>query len=78
VNGEKVIELTCAEVVPLIARSGAQLDLVVSRRPADTQLDDQPTANIDVAAAAKQFHVVVDQADIGHTLDSKHMKEDVV
>jgi hypothetical protein len=33
VNGVKVIDLTCADVVPLIAQSGRQLDLVVSRRP---------------------------------------------
>jgi len=79
VNGQKVIELTCAEVVPLIAQSGAQLDLVVSRRPADTQLTDSLAASTAGAgAASKQFHVVVDDAVAGHTLDSKNMKEDDV
>lgn len=72
-NGEKVIELTCAEVVPLIARSGAQLDLVVSRRPADVQSTDSPAVSADVTAAAKQFHVVV-----ANSSDTKSIKEDDV
>jgi len=73
-----VIELTCAEVVPLIAQSGPQLDLVVSRRPAD---DCQSTHGADVATAtaAKQFHVVTDQAVVvARSIDKKNMKEDVV
>jgi len=76
VNGAKVIELTCTEVVPLITQSGPQLDLVVSRRPADIQLSTDPTTT-----AAKQLQVVVGQADTGRSSsssDRKHLKEDVV
>jgi len=81
VNGAKVIELTCTEVVPLIAQSGPQLDLVVSRRPADIQPGS--TTSTDAATGSgKQLQVVVDQADFGlsspSSLDRKHMKEDVV
>ena len=71
-----MIELTCAEVVPLIARSGAQLDLVVSRRPAD---DCQSTSANVATTAPKQFHVVTDQAVVvARSIDKKNMKEDVV
>ena len=74
-NGEKVIELTCAEVVPLIAHSGPQLDLVISRRPAD----DCQSTGADVATAAKQFHPVTDQAVVvARSVDRKNMKEDVI
>jgi len=75
VNGHKVIELTCAEVVPLIARSGSHLDLVISRRPADLQLTEAASAD---QPADQQFDTVVDDAVIGQSLDRKHMKEDNV
>jgi len=72
VNGQKVIDLTCAEVVPLIAESGAQLDLVVSRRPTDTQqqntADSLPACSSAVTAGGHQQSLV----------DRKHLKEDNV
>ena len=71
-----MIELTCADVVPLIALSGSQLDLVVSRRPSDVQLTDCPAAP--GAGAPRQVHSVVDEANLGHSLDGKNMKEDAV
>ena len=68
-----MIDLTCVEVVPLIARSGPQLELVVSRRPTDVQLTKSPAASADIAAS-KQFHIVVDEG----SLDRNNMKEDDV
>ena len=74
-NGEKVIELTCVEVVPLIAQSGPQLDLVISRRPTD----DCQSTGADVATATKQLHAVTDQAVVvARSVDRKNMKEDVI
>jgi len=83
VNGHKVIELTCAEVVPLIAQSGPRLDLVVSRRPADTEVADYATVtggNVASTAAPRQVHVVVDEpaGGGGHSLDRRKLKEDDV
>ena len=67
-NGQKVIELTCTEVVPLIAQSGPHLDLVISRRPTDIALSDSTPTSASVAAAPKQCHVVVDQAVAGQAV----------
>ena len=73
-----MIELTCTEVVPLIAQSGSQLDLVVSRRPADVALSDSAPTSANVPAAAKQSHVCVDEAVAGQSLNRKNLKEDDV
>jgi len=77
-----VIELTCAEVVPLIAQSGPQLDLVVSRRPADLALGDGPTDTADLPAATSKHSsanaAAADKPSAGHLLDRKQMKEDVI
>ena len=79
-----MIELTCAEVVPLIAQSGPRLDLVVSRRPADTEVADYATVtggNVAASTAApRQVHVVVDEpaGGGGHSLDRRKLKEDDV
>jgi len=64
--------------VPLIAQSGSQLDLVISRRPTDIALSDSPPTSASVAAAPKQCHVVVDQAVAGQSLNRQHMREDDV
>ena len=73
-NGQKVIELTCAEVVPLIAQSGPRLDLVVSRRPSDTQLHDPDYATT-TATVLRQPNALVDEP---HLLDRRKLKEDDV
>ena len=75
-----MIELTCAEVVPLIAQSGPRLDLVVSRRPNDSQFADYATVTTGNTAAAvpRQFHALVDEPVVGHSLDRRKLKEDDV
>lgn len=51
-----MIELTCAEVVPLIAQSGPRLDLVISRRPADSEFDDCHTSGSGNHSTGAEIH----------------------
>jgi C-terminal processing protease CtpA/Prc len=44
VNGLTVTDLTCTDVVPLIAQSGCRLDLVIGRRPLNSGTDNHHLA----------------------------------